>query len=510
MSQPLQNITIAAPAFKGLNTQDSPLSGDAQYAAVVDNMVIDTYGRIGSRKGLEALTSSNTPLNGTSPTVIHEHEDAAGVLEVLTIANNKVFKGTTTLIDITPSGYTITNENYAITNFNDKTFLFNKNVQPLVFDNTNGLVEMVATSGTAPRGDIAIGGFGRLWVSGVTGAPNTVYWSNLLVGEAWSGGSSGSIDLDKVWPDGSDKVTALRVWNGFLIIFGYNSIVLYQGAEDPATMSLSDTINGVGCVARDTIQVTGTDLIFLSTRGLMSLGRVIQEKSSPINDVSKNVRDDVLSYWKKELLPVRSIYNPVDSFYLLSFPTNNLIYCFDTRGLLENGAYRVTTWNTTDYSCFCVRQDDSLLIGSKLGINKYEGYYDNGQSYLIRYASNPLSFGDFSKIKFAKKITPTLITTGNSEVTVKWSYDVSNDYSNHVFNIGNLKASYFNQSLFYSTQATTVDYGGFSAGASQVSIKRINATGSGNLLTIGLDSTVNGSSVSIQEFNIQATIGRIY
>jgi len=51
MAQPLQNITIAAPAFKGLNTQDSPLSGDVQYAAVVDNMVIDTYGRIGSRKG---------------------------------------------------------------------------------------------------------------------------------------------------------------------------------------------------------------------------------------------------------------------------------------------------------------------------------------------------------------------------------------------------------------------------------------------------------------------------
>ena len=510
MAQPLQNITIAAPAFKGLNTQDSPLSGDVQYAAVVDNMVIDTYGRIGSRKGLEALTVSNTPLNGASPVVIHEYEDAAGTTEVLTIADNKVFKGTTTLTNITPAGYTITNENYAVTNFNDKVFLFNKNIQPLVYDTANGLVEMVAFSGTAPRGDIAIGGFGRLWVSGVAATPNTVYWSDLLIGEGWSSGSSGSVDLDKVWPDGSDKVTALAMWNGFLIIFGYNSIVLYQGAEDPATMSLSDTINGVGCVARDTIQVTGTDLIFLSARGLMSLGRVIQEKSSPINDVSKNVRDDVLSYWKKELLPVRSIYNPVDSFYLLSFPTNNLIYCFDTRGLLENGAYRVTTWNTPDYSCFCVRQDDSLLIGSKLGINKYEGYYDNGQSYLIRYASNPLSFGDFSKIKFAKKITPTLITTGNSEVTVKWSYDVSNDYRNHVFNIGNLKASYFNQSLFYSTQATTVDYGGFSAGASQVSIKRINATGSGNLLTIGLDSTVNGSSVSIQEFNIQATIGRIY
>jgi len=510
MAQPLQNITIAAPAFKGLNTQDSPLSGDVQYAAVVDNMVIDTYGRIGSRKGLEALTVSNTPLNGASPVVIHEYEDAAGTTEVLTIADNKVFKGTTTLTNITPAGYTITNENYAVTNFNDKVFLFNKNIQPLVYDTANGLVEMVAFSGTAPRGDIAIGGFGRLWVSGVAATPNTVYWSDLLIGEGWSSGSSGSVDLDKVWPDGSDKVTALAMWNGFLIIFGYNSIVLYQGAEDPASMVLSDTINGVGCVARDTIQVTGTDLLFLSARGLMSLGRIIQEKSNPINDVSKNVRDDVLYFWKQELLPVRSAYSAVGSFYLLSFPTNNLIYCFDTRGLLENGAYRATTWNSTNHACFCRRQDDSLLIGNELGINKYNGYSDNGQPYTIRYASNPLSFGDPSKVKFAKKITPTLITTGNSQVTVKWAYDVTNDFKKQLFNITNKKASYFNQSLFYSTQATTDDYGGFSDGASEVTIKRINATGSGNLLTIGLDSTVNGDSVSIQEFNIQATIGRIY
>jgi len=369
---------------------------------------------------------------------------------------------------------------------------------------------MVAFSGTAPRGDIAIGGFGRLWVSGVAATPNTVYWSDLLIGEGWSSGSSGSVDLDKVWPDGSDKVTALAMWNGFLIIFGYNSIVLYQGAEDPASMVLADTINGVGCVARDTIQVTGTDLLFLSARGLMSLGRIIQEKSNPINDVSKNVRDDVLYFWKQELLPVRSAYSAVGSFYLLSFPTNNLIYCFDTRGLLENGAYRATTWNSTNHACFCRRQDDSLLIGNELGINKYNGYSDNGQPYTIRYASNPLSFGDPSKVKFAKKITPTLITTGNSQVTVKWAYDVTNDFKKQLFNITNKKASYFNQSLFYSTQATTDDYGGFSDGASEVTIKRINATGSGNLLTIGLDSTVNGDSVSIQEFNIQATIGRIY
>lgn len=502
MAQPLQNITIAAPAFKGLNTQDSPLSGDVQYASVVDNAVIDTYGRIGARKGLEALTGDATVLNGESPTVIHEYEDADGNLEVLSVGNGKILKGISTLVDITPVGYTVSDENYVITNFNDKAFLFNKGVQPLVYDTANGLVEMVEISGTAPQGDIAIGGFGRLWVSGVPTAPNTVYWSDLLIGESWNAGSSGSINLDKVWPDGSDKVTALAVWNGYLAIFGEHSIVIYQGAEDPATMRLADTVNGVGCVSRDTVQATGNDLLFLSARGVMALGRVIQEKSNPINDVSKNVRDDIVRYLNLEEQPVRSVYSPTDSFYLLLFPSNNLIYCFDTRGLLENGGYRVTTWTTSNHKCFTMRQDDTLLVGNTNGINRYHGYLDNGNTYVMRYYSNPLSFGDPSRVKFAKKITPTLISEGVVDVGIKWAYDFTNDFKTQLFTINSQASAYYNEAEFNEAF--------FSAGSSKITAKRINTTGSGNLVSVGLESTINASPLSIQEFNIQATIGRIY
>lgn len=502
MAQPIQNITIAAPAFKGLNTQDSPLSGDVQFASVADNAVIDTYGRIGARKGLEALTSDAVELNGESLTVIHEYEDTNGNLEILSVGNGKILKGTSTLVDITPSGYTVSDENYAITNFNDKAFLFNKNVQPLVYDTANGLVEMIATSGTAPQGDIAIGGFGRLWVSGVPSAPNTVYWSDLLIGESWDAGSSGSINLDKVWPDGSDKITALAIWNGFLIIFGQNSIVIYQGAEDPATMSLGDTVNGVGCIARDTVQATGNDLLFLSARGVMTLGRVIQEKSNPINDVSKNIRDDLVRYVGNENQPIRAVYSPTNSFYLLSLPTNNLVYCFDTRGLLENGAYRVTTWTTEKHSCFINRQDDTLLVGNTLGVSTYSGYLDNNDTYAMRYYSNPLSFGDPSRVKFVKKITPTIITEGATTVGVKWAYDFTNDFKTRVFSTSLQDSSTFGVAQF------NID--SFSAGANKITAKRINTSGSGNLITVGLESTINASPLSIQEFNIQATIGRIY
>ena len=41
MAQERQNIYIAAPGFKGLNTQDSPVTQDASFASIAENMVVD-------------------------------------------------------------------------------------------------------------------------------------------------------------------------------------------------------------------------------------------------------------------------------------------------------------------------------------------------------------------------------------------------------------------------------------------------------------------------------------
>ena len=121
----------------------------------------------------------------------------------------------------------------------------------------------VQSSGTPPQGNEVLAAFGRLWVADFATDKSTIYWSDLLNGHAWSGGSSGSIDISEVWPNGYDEIVALAAHNGFLIIFGKDSIVIYQGADNPATMSLADTISNIGCVSRDAVVSTGKDLIFL-------------------------------------------------------------------------------------------------------------------------------------------------------------------------------------------------------------------------------------------------------
>jgi hypothetical protein len=138
----------------------------------------------------------------------------------------------------------------------------------------------------APTGALDIlSAFGRLWAINYY----RLYWSALLDETTW--GASDYIDLGEVFPDGADQAVGLAEYNGFLLIFGSHSIVIYQNPDQVAAgnMTKVETIKGVGMLNRDLIQDVGTDMIFMSNGGLVSLNRVIQEKSMPMNMVGEHV-----------------------------------------------------------------------------------------------------------------------------------------------------------------------------------------------------------------------------
>jgi len=217
----------------------------------------------------------------------------------------------------------------------------------------------------------------------------TVYFSDLQDPSDWTTGTAGSLDISAVIPTG-DPITAIAQHNGLLIIFCKKHIVIYSGAKDPSTMTLSDVIVNAGCIARDSVQVVnGTDIYFLSETGVQSLQRLIQERSLPFRDVSKNVRDELISYVNGEVLAnIKSVYYPNDAMYLLALPTSKVTYCFDTRGVLENGSNRTTVWNQINPTAFCNMQDRSLYLGQAGYIGKYTGYQDNESTYRMVYFTN--------------------------------------------------------------------------------------------------------------------------
>jgi hypothetical protein len=219
----------------------------------------------------------------------------------------------------------------------------------------------------------------------IVGDRQTVYFSRLLDGSNFSGGDSGSLSINAVFPN-NDQIIGLAAHNGFLIIFGRNNIAIYGSPIDVTQLYLADFIPNVGCIARDSIQNTGTDIIFLSDSGVRSLQRVIQEKSLPMRDISKNVRDDLIDNVNSETaIQIKSIYYDRDAFYLLALPTTKWVYCFDMRAPLQDGSARATIWTNIEPKAFCVTAAKDLLIGKAGYVGKYFGHLDNTTTYRFKY-----------------------------------------------------------------------------------------------------------------------------
>ena len=486
------------------------------FASVADNCVIDKRGRIGAREGYSNVTVNGSAVLGSSRGIetIFEFTSFAGAITVFSAGNNKIFHGTVTIAECTlPSGYTISANNWKVVSFNNDVYFFQKDHHPLVSKaGSTTLIKVVKGSHDAPFGNEALAAFGRLWVADVTGNKHTVYASTLLDGEEFNGTDSFEIDVTKFWPEGYDEIVALTEHNGLLIIFGKHSMLIYDGAQggagatgNPAsavtTIFLKDTVEGVGCIERDSVQATGNDILFLSNRGVMSLGRLIQEKSLPLRDVSKNVRTDMMELVKFESQPIKSIYSPDHAFYLLTLPSSNTVYCFDVRAPLEDGSFRATTWSGFIPLSFGNIAGNGFYAGLSTGLVKYGGYLDDTSTYNMSYFSQPLDFGQPSLVKFLKKFNINVIGGALSTATLNWGYDYTENYSKQSFTFAEYVTAQFNVSEFN----TTAEF----AGGVDVNTPKVNTTGSGNVVTIGVTSTINNNPLSIQKIDILAKIGRL-
>lgn len=517
MSQPIQTFSITAPGFMGLNTQDSSLDLSSGFALVANNCVIDQYGRVGARKGWTPQHTTLAALGIADVEAIGQVVTDAGLEFVVAAGNNKLFKlASGTLTELTYGGGgtapTITDSNWQIAVLNECLYLFQAGHDPLVFDpNTSTTTyrrvsEKTGYTGTVPSGNIVLSAYGRLWVADMTTEKAVVYWSDILSGHKWTAGSTGSIDVSSVWPNGADNVTGLASHNGYLFIFGKNNILVYSGAQDvlsAGVFKISDAITGIGCIARDTIQNTGSDVIFLSDTGVRSVLRTIQEKSAPFRDISKNVRNDLMNAVAGEVAStIKSVYSPFDSFYLLTLPVLKTVYCFDMKAMLQDGSSRVTMWDSMEPKSFCYTRDKSLLIGKAGYIGKYTEYQDNGNAYRFQYFTNHTDLGAPSVTSVLKKLSVVVIGGSDQYITMKWGYDFNGNYYAQNVKIPAQGVAYYGINE-YNTSSTV-----YSSGTSLQTLVAY-PTGAGKVIQTGYEADVNGIALSIQKIEIQAKNGKI-
>ena len=510
MAEQLIGSSIAAPGFKGVNTQDSSVTLESGFATVANNCVIDKFGRIGARKGWLAKNSTSADLGSNPIQAIGELIGNDGTSYTICAGNNKLFKlsgGTLTTLTYGGGGSapTITTNNWQMAPLNGVLYLYQGGYDPLVFDPAVSTTtykrvnEKTGHLGTVAQNNCAISAFGRIWSANNSTTKSLIQFSDLLSGHVVSTGTSGTLDVSEVWPNGADEITALAAHNGFLYIFGRRQILVYQGANDPAAMFLADTVSGIGCCARDSVALTGTDVFFLSDSGVRSLARTVQEKSAPFRDISANVRDDLVNDINDDTLAnIKSMYSDSNAFYLLTFPASNKTYCFDTRTVLPNGAARVTTWDLVPKAMFSNREKEVLF-----GFTSYVGYYtgnlDRTSTYRMTYFSNYFDLGQPSSIKVLKKLGFTLIGGSGSDIVVKYGFDYSTNYQIRNLNMSTIEVSEYG----------TAEYGiaEYSTGI-VFDNQRIQGSGSGTVFQFGIEVDISDFELSVQRMDVFCKLGR--
>lgn len=506
MAKPLLSASIAAPGFYGLNTQESSITLAAGFALQADNCVIDKYGRLGARKGWTYITQGNTGVNLKGA---HEFIDINGT-HTFGAWNDTGFYivDGSSLIPVTYNGANVINgANWQAATLNDAAFLFDSNYKPIYFSPTTGVIDDVenVTNNFVPEANTVLSAYGRLWAANTTDNKTTVWWSTLLDGTDFQTGTSGSLDLSSVLVNGNDQIIALGAHSGRLIIFCRDNIVIYGssgGTLDPASMQLVEVLNNVGCVSRDSVHNTGTDILFLSDSGLMSLGRLIQEKSQPMRDLSKNVRDDLVrDIIGTDATEIKAVYSQQEAFYLLLIPEYSRIYCFDMRTALEDGSARVTVWDNQNQSNMYTT-DDGLWFTNTDGMAKYYGYDDNGSSYTVKYYTNYFDFGDATKFKYLKRVGITLIGGSGQDFVLKAGYDYDDSYRSFPLQVANQANAEYGVAEYNTAAEYTV--------GTLSDTVRAPMGGGGNVLQIGFEATINGAQLSIQKLDMYTKEGRTY
>ena len=563
MAQQQQNITISAPGFQGLNTEDSPLQQDPGFALVADNCVIDKYGRVGAREAFSTYTVTDAVPYSTNVSMDTEtkqiYQLGGGVIN-----DQRYDLGVVGHLQYNAAGSLIQEDYYivefdqdamgsiayptvAVPNallkadivfFNNAIYIFSKGNIALKFDGTSitdlfsGTVDVDYIPPTDDTGilandidgNVACSAYGRLWVSGVNGDYNTIYYSDLLLANQWYDGrgtpadsqnTGGIIDVSAYWPNGGDRIVAIEAHNNFLIIFGRQSILLYSSGNnfaDPADVNglvLQDAISSMGAVNRDAVAAIGSDLLFVDDSGVRSLGRTIQEKSVPIGDLTSNIKRDITDLIRDESNDAISLfYMPNENLVVCNFGDTEQAYAVELRTPSATGGQKVTRWTQCVFRRgMYVEFEDmtyTLLAGKDTGgALQYSSYLEwDGNPYTMSYASNAFSFGDAVRQKFVKQVDFTLVSTFiDANATVRWGYG---DTLNYTAN----KLVTAQQPSLYNVAEFNV--GEFGDGLTTFKRYRTNTKGSGALVRVGLDTEIAGNSLSIQEINIQTLLGRIY
>ena len=358
---------------------------------------------------------------------------------------------------------------------------------------------VVWTTREIQSGNAALSAFGRLWV--ISPDATTVYYSDLLIPSAFSGGSSGFIDLNTVWPKSNDTIVALAVHNNNLIILCEKSVVVYTNIDNIDNIYLVEVVSGIGCAARDSVQNIGEDVLWLSREGIRTLSRTVLQDNMPLNTLSSKVRTEIVATIEQEVGDVRSTYNEPLGLYIINFPTSKLMYVFDIRSIQQGQTVRPFIWNSINPLGLCTRLNSDLIFGLEGGfLGLYGTNLDDASTYIMKYRSGWIDPGSQGMEMIWKAMRVYLAASYDFDSTGTWTYDFNLSDASEVRSVLGGSTSEYNIAEY------NIDEYGSGSSSNELNF---NLTGTGELIKIGFQAVINAGSVGINKITLKAKKGKI-
>ena len=198
---------------------------------------------------------------------------------------------------------------------------------------------------------------------------------------------------------------------------------------------------------------------------------------------------------------IKAVYSPFDSFYLITLPVLKSVYCFDLKATLQDGAARVTTWDSIEPTSFCYDTVNKELLMGKAGfVTEYTGYLDNTSTYRFQYFTNHTDLGAPSVTSVLKKLSVVVIGGADQFVAMKWGYDFSSNFYSQTVRIPAQGVYYYGIAEYNIAE--------YSNG---VALQTLVAypTGAGKVIQTGYEADINSVPLSIQKIEIAAKQGKI-
>ena len=294
---------------------------------------------------------------------------------------------------------------------------------------------------TAPNFAFHVKHKNLLWASGFAANPSRLYFSDTLDPTTWSGGSSGSIDID---PDDGDRITGIRSHKNELIVFkGPNrgSIHRITGSSPSGSDAFARVpfISGVGSINQNGIFAINDDVVFPSPRGLHSMAA-----TAAFGDyVEAFLARPILSFYQDSLnhnvlnLCWGVNYQPrglaIWSFASAAGSTKNVYVVYDYR--FQPGRWASWGMNTPFVNANCLAVMQTTARKHKLFAGTTGGYVHqldvadrsiaSGTAYTGDWQSPFLNFGTSSVKKNLHAGFASMLPKGDYNVTVEYTRDTN-------------------------------------------------------------------------------------